>query len=350
MRPSLHIIFSICFGAIFLFSAHVASAQTVINANDRGWYNAGGTHNPGNNNSYTGFLSQDYHSYFRFTIPAGIGCVSTAILELELENYYGDGVPHTATLYDVNAVNVPLLDTQNGSGSGAAIHIDLGSGNVYGSQGGLTSADVGSILSFTLPASALADISAAAGNDFAIGTKTTSASGATFWGLRYSAGSEPRVHRLTLTACPALPDLKAKKSVNVFDPGAIGLYALPGNDAIYTIQVSNDGAGSVDNDTMTLIDKIPDETIFYNADIDDGGPETHPVSFQESGSGLTFTYAADVAYSDLATTPSSFAACTYTPAVGYDPNVTHICLNPKGIMGAGSPSPEFSVNFRVKIK
>lgn len=350
MGQSLKIIFAKCCVVIFLFLANEASAQTVINANDRGWYNASGTHNPGNNNSYTGFLSQNYHSYFRFTIPAGIGCVSNAVLELELENYYGDGVPHTATLYDVSAAYVPLLDTVNGSGSGAAIHVDLGSGSVYGTQSGLTSADVGSILNFTLPATALADISAAAGNDFAIGSKTTSASGASFWGLRYSAGSEPRVHRLTLTACPALPDLKAKKGVSVFDPGATGLYALPGNDAIYTIKVANDGTGSVDNDTMILIDKIPDETIFYNGDIDDAGPETDPVSFQDSGSGLSFTYATDVAYSDLAATPANFAACSYTPALGYDTNVTHICLNPKGVMGAGPPSPEFAISFRVKIK
>ncbi len=332
------------------FSVNQASAQIVINANDRGWYNTAGTHNPGNNNSYTGFLSQNYHSYFRFTIPAGISCISNAVLELELENYYGDGVPHTATLYDVPAANVPLLDTQNGSGSGAAIHVDLGSGTIYGTQGGLTSADVGSILNFTLPAAALANIASASGNDFAIGSRTTSNSGASFWGLRYSAGSEPRIHRLTITECPDLPDLKAEKSVSVFDPGATGLYALPGNDAIYTITVTNEGTGNVDNNTMILIDKIPDETIFYNGDIDDAGPETDPVSFQDSGSGLTFTYNTDVAYSDLVATPANFTDCNYTPVLGYDPNVTHICVNPKGIMGSGSPPPTFDVSFRVKIK
>jgi len=334
---------------ISLAYVNVANAQIVINANDRGWYNVAGTHNPGNNNTYTGFLSQNYHSYFRFSIPAGITCLSNAVLELELENHYG-GAQHTAHLHDVTSANVPLLDTQNGSGNGVVIHTDLGSGVSYGTQAGITSADVGTIFSYTLPAAALTNIAAASGSDFAVGSRTTSTSTASFWGLRYSAGSEPRVHRLTITECPSLPDIKAKKSVTVFDPGALGLYALPGNDAIYTITVVNTGAGSVDNDTMVLIDKIPDETIFYNGDIDDGGPETDPVSFQDASSGLTFNYVTDVAYSDLAATPANFAACTYVPSVGYDPNVEHICLNPKGIMGTGSPPPQFSVSLRVNIK
>ena len=334
----------------FVFAAEAATAQTAINANDRGWYNASGSHNPGNNNTYTGFLNQNYHSYFRFTIPAGISCVSEAVFELEIENYYGDGVPHTASIYDVAPVYVPLLDTSNGSGNGVAIHNDLGSGAIYGSQSGLTSANVGSVLNFTLPAAALTNIAAASGSDFAIGSKTTSASGARFWGLRYSGGNETRIHRLTITECADLPNLNAVKSVAIFDPGATGLYALPGNDMIYTITVTNTGAGSVDEHTMVLIDKIPENTIFYNGDIDGTGPETNPVSFLNSGSGLTFDYTTDVGFSDLVATPVDFAACTYAPIAGYDSNVKHICINPKETMGSGTPSPEFAVSFRAKIK
>ena len=66
--------------------------------------------------------------------------------------------------------------------------------------------------------------------------------------------------------------------------------------------------------------------------------------------GLSFTYANDVGYSDSATRPADFSACTYTPAAGYDPNVTYICFNPKGTLVADDPDPTFSVSFRARIK
>lgn len=330
--------------------AESAQAQVVVNANDRGWYNADGNHTPGNNNTFTGdYLGTVYRSYFRFTIPAGVTCLSSATLEVELENYYGDGTPHTANIFDVDAVHVPLLDTVNGSGSGVAIHTDLGSGTAYGTQAGLTSTDIGTNLNYTLPAAALADIIAASGNDFAVGIHTLPGGGGTLRALRYSYGNEARIHRLTYTVCPPLPDLDAAKTVEVYDPGALGLYNLPGNDVIYTISVTNSGVGTVDNDTIFLTDIIPANTTFYNGDIDDGGPELNPVSFQETGSGLTFTYATDVAYSDGATAPADMSDCTYTPAAGYDPLVTYICFNPKGTFAAGTPPPEFSLSFRVMI-
>ena len=141
---------------------------------------------------------------------------------------------------------------------------------------------------------------------------------------------------------PPFPDLIATKSVEVWDPGAAGLYAVPGNDVIYTITVTNSGDGVSTIDTMELIDIMPGDIDFYNGDIDDGGPETDPVIFSDFGSGLTFTYSADVAYSDSGTAPADFASCGYTPSAGYDPNVSYICINPKGIMNARTPDRLFS--------
>jgi len=328
-----------------------AMGQTAIDANDRGWYSNAGTHIPTNNNTYTGqYNGSFYHSYYRFSIPATFTCVQSATLELELENYYGNGTPHTINLSDVDAVNIPLLDTTNGSGSGAAIYTDLSGGSTYGSQTGLTSANIGDILLFNLPATALTDIESSAGSDFAVGGAMTTTNPGTFWGLRFSAGNENRVHRLTVTVCPLVPDLKASKDVEIYDPSNLGLYGLPGNDAIYTISVTNEGTGSVDNDSMILIDAIPVATTFYNGDIDDGGPETNPVAFSDSESSLSFNYATDVAFGNGAAAPATFADCTYTPISGYDPNVTFICINPKGAMASGTPDPSFSVQFRVQIK
>lgn len=155
-----------------------------------------------------------------------------------------------------------------------------------------------------------------------------------------------------ITVCPrGTAALIGNKSIEIYDPDGLGLYAVPGNDVIYTITLSNTGTGSTDPDSVMLIDVMPPEIEFYNGDIDDGGPETDPVSFSQIGtSGLTFNYGTDVGYSNSATKPANFAACTYSPSSGYDPNVTFICFNPKGVFAAGTPDPEISFSFRARIE
>jgi len=146
------------------------------------------------------------------------------------------------------------------------------------------------------------------------------------------------------------PDLQGNKTSNVFDPASEGLFAVPGNDVIYTINVSNQGDGSPDANSVVLIDDLPSELEFYNGDVDGPGPETQPVAFTDNASGLTFTYATDVGYSNAVSAPASFASCTYTPASGYDPAVTHICVRPAGTFAVGTPAPAFSVQFRARIR
>jgi uncharacterized repeat protein (TIGR01451 family) len=147
---------------------------------------------------------------------------------------------------------------------------------------------------------------------------------------------------------PTAAVLMANKTVAAYDP-VLSPYAIPGNDMLYTFTVSNSGSGPADADSIVLIDSLPDEIIFYNGDIDDGGPETGVVAFAETGTGLTFNQAADLAFSNAASKPANFTACTYTPAAGYDPLVTYICLNPSGAMAAGNPDPEFTIEFRARI-
>lgn len=146
--------------------------------------------------------------------------------------------------------------------------------------------------------------------------------------------------------------LTGSKSIAVWDPDALGLYATPGNDVIYTITSSNTGDGATDNDSIVLIDIMPNEVEFYNADIDGvDGPEIGPIIFtQSAGAGLTFDPTNDVAYSDSMTRPADFDECQYPPNGGYDPAVTFICFNPKGALASGDPDPEFSVSFRARIK
>jgi len=144
--------------------------------------------------------------------------------------------------------------------------------------------------------------------------------------------------------------LEGEKTVSIFS-GSASSYAIPGSDVIYTIKASNGGSGPVDNDSMFLVDSLPPEVTFYNSDIDDGGPLTGVIDFQDGGSGLTFNEATDLAFSNSVTKPTNFAACGYSPSAGYDPNVTFICLNPSGTMSEGTiTSSAFSVSFRASVE
>jgi len=48
--------------------------------------------------------------------------------------------------------------------------------------------------------------------------------------------------------------------------------------------------------------------------------------------------------------PTAFANCTYTPVGIEDPNVRHICFNPKGTLPNGAPGPEITFQFRTLIE
>lgn len=144
------------------------------------------------------------------------------------------------------------------------------------------------------------------------------------------------------------PDLSVQKTVGVYSAGG---YALPGSDVVYTFSLVNAGLGSVDADSILLIDTLPGEIEFYNGDMDGAGTlTTDAVAFSQSGAGLTFTYATDVGFSNAAARPATFADCNYTPTAGYDPNLRHVCINPKGAFAAGNPDPTAQFQFRVRIK
>lgn len=154
---------------------------------------------------------------------------------------------------------------------------------------------------------------------------------------------------------PAAPsgcavNVSADKSVEVWDSLSAGLYAIPGNDVIYSITVTHESGPSLDAETVFLTDTLPPDVLFYNGDVDDAGPEIHPVKFEDNGSGLTFDYAADVGFSNGAIKPADMAGCNYTPSAGYDPSVTFICIEPSGSFQSGTPNPSFTVSFRTRIK
>ena len=152
------------------------------------------------------------------------------------------------------------------------------------------------------------------------------------------------------TGSGGTPNLQATKSVEIYDPLNESLYAVPGNDVIYTITLANSGNASPDAGTIFFVDKIPAQIEFYNGDIDDGGPQTNPITFVPGSSGLGFTYAIDSGYSSSAVSPTNMAGCTYSPISGYDPNVKYVCFAPTGTMATGSPAPSFDLKFRAQVK
>ena len=141
--------------------------------------------------------------------------------------------------------------------------------------------------------------------------------------------------------------LEASKSVSAYN----GLYAIPGNDVIYTITIINRGGGETDNDSVFLVDTLPADITFYNGDMDDDGNLTSdPVAFAQTGAGLEFIYSRDIRFAAIGPKPASLTACNYTPLSLYDANVAYVCFNPKGNVAAGSPNPSFSFSFRAGIK
>ena len=142
-----------------------------------------------------------------------------------------------------------------------------------------------------------------------------------------------------ILVCPATNAvLEASKTNRI----AGDLYALPGNEVIYTINVANIGTGPTDDDSIVLIDSMPSEVEFFRP----AGSDS--VTFAETGAtGLDFTFADAVGFSNAATKPTTFGECVYDPLIGYDPNVTFICINPKDALAAGTG---FSVEFRARIE
>lgn len=146
------------------------------------------------------------------------------------------------------------------------------------------------------------------------------------------------------------PSLTINKSSTVYDSGLFDGFSVPLQDIAYTISVENNGGEGADKDGLFVVDLLPDTLTFYNDDFDGVGALTaDPVVFTQSSSGLDFDYGRDVAFSDNSSPPTNFADCGYNPAVGYDPNIKYVCLNPKGVMTGGSGSPSFTVQFRARV-
>ena len=216
----------------------------------------------------------------------------------------------------------------------------------------LTNGVANSVAGFTATGTALADNATADGTVVVTFTQSVDRVVITY-GSGPSAPAAPGNQAIAvhdIAYCMPSAQLSSAKTAAVYDPGAAGLFAIPGNDVIYTITTTNTGGGTVDANSILIVDDLPPEVEFYNGDIDDAGPLSGPVAFTQSGAGLTFSAVTDLGFSNSPIAPANFAACNYTPSPGYDPAITFVCFNPKGAMASGSPSSSFSVSFRARIQ
>jgi len=149
------------------------------------------------------------------------------------------------------------------------------------------------------------------------------------------------------------PDLLVMKSVTTIEDPinlTVNPKAIPGADVLYTARITNQGAGTVDADSLVITDPIPNDSCLKVVDI--AAPGSGPVEFADGTPSSNITYSfinlADPT-DDVSFSNDGGITYTYSPVAnpaGCDPNVSHVRINPKGTFaadtGGGSPSAEFS--------
>ena len=137
----------------------------------------------------------------------------------------------------------------------------------------------------------------------------------------------------------------AKSSTLVSDPvnGTTNPKAIPGAIVRYSLTVQNSGPTATDSNSVLIVDSLPTQISV--------GTAASPVFTQGSPtSALSFSAASDIRYSNAATAPASFAACTYSPVAAYDPAVRYVCLRPQGSMAGSTGTPtSFTLSIEGRI-
>jgi hypothetical protein len=134
----------------------------------------------------------------------------------------------------------------------------------------------------------------------------------------------------------------------VSDPvnGAVNPKRIPGSVLSFQTTVANMGTAQVDSGTLVIVDPIPQNTDLY---VSSNPVVTFTDGTPTSGLGLG---GSSVTYSKQ---PGGVAPYTYVPvpnAAGYDPLVTAVRIAPSGSMkaGTGTPRPNFTISYRVRVR
>lgn len=137
----------------------------------------------------------------------------------------------------------------------------------------------------------------------------------------------------------------AKTSAVISDPvnGTANPKAIPGALVRYRITVRNVGDGTVDSNSIVIIDQLPAGIIYHN-----GVPVIFANGPTPSGLGV-FDPAAMVRYSSQG---SGLGPFTYSPVTAPDPAIRGVRVIPSGTMAAsnGTAIPEFSLIFDTLVR
>ncbi len=147
----------------------------------------------------------------------------------------------------------------------------------------------------------------------------------------YNTASVPNARTLTWTPLPSLTHLK---SVSIL------------NDPVNGVPVQDN--------TLVIVDPVPANTEFFSGNVSGGAPYQFVGSITPA-SGLTCPFTALNNFTDCVDFSSDGGTTwTYVPNGSFDAAVTHIRFRPSGRLNGdaplGTPSPGFSVQFRVRIK
>ena len=160
----------------------------------------------------------------------------------------------------------------------------------------------------------------------------------------------PTVNKIINSPQVTVP-IVTKTVVPYSDPinGTTNPKLIPGGRARYTINISSDGGGGIDNNSIVISDLIPANTKMYVSDL--GATGSGPVLFVDGTPSSNLSYSkTNLTYSN--NNGVSYAYSPTPDAQNSDINVTNIKLNPTGSFSCsnGTTKPNFNFIFDVIVK
>jgi uncharacterized repeat protein (TIGR01451 family) len=155
----------------------------------------------------------------------------------------------------------------------------------------------------------------------------------------------------------ALPDITVTKSSSVdSDPLGQDTYQVPGSVITYTLDVDNAGDGGTDEGTLVITDILPTDVVMCVASPCASG-DAIVFTDSDNDTGLTYTYANDVRYTDETSPTYSFdiAPASLNPDTdGYDSSVTGFQIDFSTTTrldpSDAGDDREFTLTYDVKIE
>jgi uncharacterized repeat protein (TIGR01451 family) len=180
--------------------------------------------------------------------------------------------------------------------------------------------------------------------------------------ITYTGATLPTVYTanasatITVVSSASSPLLANQKTVQVVsDPvnGTTNPKNIPGAESLYTLTIQNTGSGTVDTNTLVLVDLIPANSEVFTGNLSAGAPYIFTDGALPSGLTCGFT-ALNNTTDCIDFSKDSGLTWAYVPNGTYDPAVTHIRFRLGGAMNGdptpGTPYPSFSLQFKIRIK